>query len=633
MESLKELDRLIECAICHDHYTNPKALSCQHVYCKQCLQNLILMQCTPKTIECPQCRAITQLDEDDASMLPTDFFVNSLMDTYVRIKEACVQGERDYHKSKFADVVAPEAKEDIQGNLAPLQEICDGLSEAVTKVSECIAGLRTEEACVTRNIECSFEQLKAIIAKHQESLLTQTRQLVQTKLAKLSKQEERLKLALATTRSFISCVDATGKDRSDEEFLSMKKQISTRIQQLGKQFKEMEVQPSEAFDIAVQLPSRAKIEEICHKSAVIFTRSPNTTKTVEMDKDMELFVGTSGDEGIVTAKLKSHFDGSTATVLVRKEAAEPIHHLSFQPPQVRGFHELVYEKDNDSDVSGSPLRLFVRPPPVTQLGQPVKTVISKKFPHGVAVNKYGEVHVMEYNGAIKKISVCNYKGGVRTIDQSYGNSYGVAIDGDDNVYVTTGSTNYLQKFNRYGKQIKCVGGQGSKEGEFKYVKGVTIHGKQLYVCDEYNHRIQVFDLDLAFVRSFGGQGAGEKQFNRPYDISCDESGNMYIADHANNRVQVLDPKGQFLRQFTAYSNGEVRLSRPLGVHVANNHVFVSDFGNHRIVVFHSVSGEFVTSFGGSGSLGGHFKHPTGITTDHHGFLYVCDRDNDRVQIF
>ena len=349
----------------------------------------------------------------------------------------CIRGEHDKHKNNFANIVATEVKEEIQTSLAPLQVMCDSLSEAVAKVSACIAGLRTEEACVTRNIQCSFEQLKAIIVKHQESLLKQTQQLVQTKLTKLSKQEECLKLALATTRSFISFVDATNKGGSDEEFLSMKKQISTRIQQLSKEFKDIELQPSEAIAIAVQLPSRAQIEEVCQKSSVVLTISPDTTERMEIHKDVELFVGTSSDENIVTAKLQSCFDGSTSTVSAIKETSAPIHHLSFQLPRVRGFHELQV-KVNDTDISGSPLKLFVHPPPVTQLGQPVKTILGVKNPWGVAVNKHGEVHVTEYDSSIKKISVFNFKGEkLRTIDQSYSYIDVTSIDNDDNIYITT----------------------------------------------------------------------------------------------------------------------------------------------------------------------------------------------------
>ena len=49
--------------------------------------------------------------------------------------------------------------------------------------------------------------------------------------------------------------------------------------------------------------------------------------------------------------------------------------------------------------------------------------------------------------------------------------------------------------------MKCIGQKGGKEG-------TTLHDNQVYVCDTNNHRIQVFDLNLNFVRSIGSHGKG-----------------------------------------------------------------------------------------------------------------------------
>ena len=70
---------------------------------------------------------------------------------------------------------------------------------------------------------------------------------------------------------------------------------------------------------------------------------------------------------------------------------------------------------------------------------------------------------------------------------------GIAVDDTDNIYVS--SKHKLQKFTSSGELIKCIGREGSKEGEFNDPRGVTIHSNQVYVCDADNHRIQVFDLE------------------------------------------------------------------------------------------------------------------------------------------
>ena len=60
-------------------------------------------------------------------------------------------------------------------------------------------------------------------------------------------------------------------------------------------------------------------------------------------------------------------------------------------------------------------------------------------------------------------------------------------------------------------------------------------------------------------------------------------------------------------------------------------VYISEWGNHRISVFTS-EGRFVTSFGRKGNKTGEFMCPRGVAVDS-GVVYVCDRDNNRIQLF
>ena len=150
------------------------------------------------------------------------------------------------------------------------------------------------------------------------------------------------------------------------------------------------------------------------------------------------------------------------------------------------------------------------------------------------------------------------------------------------------------------------------------------------MCDSDNLRIQVFDLNLNFVRSIGSRGKGRGEFNAPYDVKLDTAGNIYIADFINSIVQVLDNSGHFIR--TLGDEGERKLGRPSGLHIADRYVYISDYGGNCIVVYET-SGQFVTSFGRSGKNEGEFNCPFCITSCVDGFIHVCDFRNNRVQIF
>ena len=311
-------------------------------------------------------------------------------------------------------------------------------------------------------------------------------------------------------------------------------------------------------------------------------------------------------------------------------AVSPSQHKISFTAVTRGQHKL-HIQHNGSEINGSPFTITVYPDP-TQLGTPVRVVTELDRPYGIAINSYGEMIVSEWGP--HQVSVLDSTGKVIRRFGSLGDRpeqmkypTGVAVDRDDNVYVT--SDHKLQKFSRDGHLIKTVGQKGNKEGEFNEPIGVRLHNSHVYVCEKRNHRIQVLDCELNFIRTIGSRGSGRGEFNKPFDLDFDAEGNAYIADLVNNRIQVLDTSGQFIRQF-GHEEGEGRLKGPIAVHIIGQFVYVSDSGHHRIAVYET-SGQFVTSFGRKGEGEGEFISPRHITSDYNGFIYVCDLLNKRIK--
>ena len=258
-------------------------------------------------------------------------------------------------------------------------------------------------------------------------------------------------------------------------------------------------------------------------------------------------------------------------------------------------------------------------PDPRQLGLPVRTVTGLNYPYGIAFNSHQEMIVGEYGG--QTVSIFDIRGQkIRTFGSHGDTPRGIAADDADNIYVS--SENKLQKFTSSGELIKYIGKEGRKEGEFDDPRGVTLYDNQVYVCDSDNHRIQVFDLDLNFVRSISSRGKGRGEFNAPYDVKFDTAGNMYVTEYINRRMQVHDTSGKFIRAFG--QEGEGKLSQPLSFYIVDKYVYVSDW-NGRCIVVYETSGQFVTSFG--------TFSPNGITSCTDGFLYICDSCNGQIQIF
>ena len=85
---VKDLEDEITCAICHEHYQEPKVLSCCHYYCKQCIYRLALRTGLDKPFSCPECRKDTTLPQGGVDNLQAAFFVNRLKQVHSKLERA-----------------------------------------------------------------------------------------------------------------------------------------------------------------------------------------------------------------------------------------------------------------------------------------------------------------------------------------------------------------------------------------------------------------------------------------------------------------------------------------------------------------------------------------------------------------
>lgn len=194
-------------------------------------------------------------------------------------------------------------------------------------------------------------------------------------------------------------------------------------------------------------------------------------------------------------------------------------------------------------------------------------------------------------------------------------------------------------------------GQGRAPGQFSGPRGVAIgRDGAVYVVDMLNTRVQQFSRDGAFVRQFGGLGRGDGQFQRersigPTGIATDSDGFVYVADTWNHRIQKFTPEGAFVAKWGSYNNlvapapGAPQGDRngfygPRGIAITpNGEVFVTDTGNARVVVF-KTDGQFVREFGQKGSGPNQLNEPVGIAVSADGArVFVADSANARIAVF
>ena len=182
--------------------------------------------------------------------------------------------------------------------------------------------------------------------------------------------------------------------------------------------------------------------------------------------------------------------------------------------------------------------------------------------------------------------------------------------------------------------VTQFGKPGEGKGEFLWPAGVAVDSEQnVYVTDEWLHRVSVFDQDGEFLRTFGEFGDRPGKFNRPSGIVIDANDDVYISDTLNHRVQKLDKNGNPSFAFGQRGGAHGELNAPWGITTdAQGCVYIADHKNHRIQKF-DADGEFVFSLGERGDGEAQFDHPTDVAVDPDGDIYVCDWVNNRVQAY
>lgn len=157
----------------------------------------------------------------------------------------------------------------------------------------------------------------------------------------------------------------------------------------------------------------------------------------------------------------------------------------------------------------------------------------------------------------------------------------------------------------------------------------------LWLVDQANARIAVFDAKLAFVRTFGdgAKASSDGRLFRPTDVALSPSGEVvYVVDAADGRVKTFDPAGKPLFAFGHRGDGPTDLVRPFGIAVGPDAaVFVTDEGGNKVVRFDAV-GRPEKAFGAKGLGRVEFCKPKGASFDARGRLVVVDWGNHRGQV-
>ena len=283
----EKLREQLTCPVCLEIFRNPKVLSCLHEACANCLAKCVKVnnegQQRVEYVDCPICRASTNLPEKGVFQLTNAFNSNQLIDVYNSregsnnvkeekgalasssfSKQACsvhpdqfldfwckqceevicshcdLEGEKHYRHSR--SLVSKEYKqysEEITDILEPLEKQSISIEDALKTVGESAKELHITHKAVVQSLEDTSRLLCDMVRATTTDYIENIDELVEIHSKKVNAQKESLQLSHEQRQQFIGAIK--GKLQDEDQAIIVSQMTDTKCK--AKSLEE-DLQPS-----------------------------------------------------------------------------------------------------------------------------------------------------------------------------------------------------------------------------------------------------------------------------------------------------------------------------------------------------------------------------------------------------
>ena len=695
-QAIKKLEDQLTCAICLDSFKDPKLLQCFHVYCKDCLQRLVVQdQQGQLSLSCPTCRQSTVLPQaTGVSSLQSAFHIHHLLE----IKDA-LEKVKDPQKVKCDKCKTPR----------PATSYCRVCGEFICAM------------CTTVHREWDAFAKHEVVAMEQfESKVKQLDALKKVTLHCPLHQEKKLKLYCETCHELIcsNCIVKKHRDhhydlvcdtfkKHEAEITASLDKVEEKLGLTNEALEQLDVRSQDlddqqaAIEENIQRERKRLIEAIEARTTELIGKADTYTKMKKKNlaaqrNELETvqtqlasclsFVRDSlkrGSEGEVMKmkngvmkQMKEMTDNFNPDMLPPCENANVkfTSSLHIQVSQLQQFGKVYLQKASPEKcyAIGKGLKIAepgeratallnvvghkgeACPVPVESLTCELVSETTGKKKDG-SVKKIGDsqyeinyqpasrgrhqLHIKvegdHFNGSPFSVTVVKKLGTpIKTIS-GVKYPWGVTVNQKSEVIVSEGRGHCVSLFSPAGEKLRSFGSKGSERGQFDSPRGMAVDDDgNILVADECNQRIQKFTSDGRFITAVGKRGNKPLEFSHPVGIVVHpHNKKVYVTEHNNHRVQILNPDLTFSNTFGSRGGDNGQFKNPWDVAFDSaGNVFVADTYNHRIQVF-TAEGEYLRKFGKNGSGSGELSTPSSIVIDSDNVVYVAEYSNHRVSVF
>ncbi len=260
-------------------------------------------------------------------------------------------------------------------------------------------------------------------------------------------------------------------------------------------------------------------------------------------------------------------------------------------------------------------------------------------PNGIAVDSKNLVYVAD--SKVRAIFIINVETGDYSMIKSGSDAkfqwlVGLAIDDSDRLFAADSGKRHVLVFDKNHKVEAAISEGLVAPGGL----AVDNENRLLYVTDAEQDLVFVYDADPPYklIRKLGKPGTEHTstapgEFAKPTGVAVDQDGNVFISDTWNNRIEVFDADGTFIRTFGEAGDGPGYFARPKGLSIdGDGHIWVADAMQNRVQVF-TPEGRLRIYMGESGLLPGQFQSLANVMVDKNNRVLTTELYPGRLQVF
>ena len=670
-------------------------LSCHHVFCFVCLQDLAKKVKPGDDLLCPQCRKRVEIPKGGLSALQSAFVMNSFIEIYEAIPKTaltsvcanCPDSKAEYFCPQCSNFLCEDCRVTHGKSPAYSQHVVSPLSgdrsskfellcdrhppQPVTQYCQECKLLLCQE-CLNRSDQCSHTQCTLSIteAMHQckDSILATLeplrRQLgtVEGALERIRAKKEHIAKQAVDMKSHIDTNFGSLCKALEERRGKLKKEVEKeeegKLASLHSQEEQVETARVQLFGYleginhCLQKVSRSQVISMQHAVEEKVKTITQEVQRLPLSPVEEADIDFSSSE-CVSATLQSFgtvFSSSMVTNCC--VSGEGLHwataglETSITVTHVGASKQSDWHSHIDLRLSSEDSNMIA----ITQ--REVVELEKQVIVHYVPITKGKKtLHVTLFGKELPNspfdltvIAPLRFKGTFSHLVGNLRRPWGIAVTHNLRmVVVDNQGWDGLHLYEANGTKVRSfaplamVPGLILPNGQCSEPRGVAVtRNGSILLVDGKGHRIQHFSPEGLFQSVVGSSGKQPLHFKDPVGITVAPSGEVLVCDRKNHRIQVLTANLGYVRQIgqmgvSGENNSDLYLPWDVAC-TSEGHVYVADCGHYCVKVF-TMEGEYVTKIGSEGTGREQFKHLSSICIDSNDYLYALDMESACVSVF